>query len=190
MFQRVVVVGAVAVVLAVGLVVLLVVADEIAEGEAVVRGDEVDAGVGLAAVVLVEVAGAGEAVGEVGELAGVALPEAADGVAVLAVPLGPEDGEVADLIAAFADVPGLGDEFDVGEGGVLVDGVEEAGEAADVVELAGEGGGEVEAEAVDVHLGDPVAERVHDEFEHLRVADVERVAGAGVVHVVARVVRR
>src|SRR6202043_2373869 len=113
--------------------------------------------------VLVEVAGAGEAVGEVGELAGVALPEAADGVAVLSVPLGPEDGEVADLVAALTDVPGFGDEFDVGEGGVLVDGVEEAGEAADVVELAGEGGGEIEAEAVDVHLGDPVAERVHEE---------------------------
>ena len=58
------------------------------------------------------------------------------------------------------------------------------------MELAGEGGGEVEAEAVDVHLGDPVAQGVHDELEHLRVVDVEGVAGAGVVHVVARVVLR
>ncbi len=180
--------GAVLVILSVGLVVFLVVADQVAEGEAVVGGDEVDAGVGLAAVVLVEVAGTGEAVGEIGELAGVALPELADGVAVLAVPLGPEDGEVADLVAAFADVPGLGDKFDVGEDGVLVDGVEEAGEAADVVKLAGEGGGEIETEAVDVHLGDPVAERVHEQLKHLRIADVEGVAGAGVVHVVPGIV--
>jgi hypothetical protein len=43
----VVVVGAVGVVVAVGLVVLVVVADEVAEREAVVRGDEVDAGVGV-----------------------------------------------------------------------------------------------------------------------------------------------
>ncbi len=120
---------------------------------------------------LVEIGGAGEAVGEVGEGALVALPEAADGVAVFAVPLGPDDGEVADLIAAVADVPGLGDELDVGEGGILVDGVEEARELGDVVELAGEGAGEVEAEAVDVHLGDPVAERVHDHLEDLRVHD-------------------
>ena len=59
-----VVVVAVAVVFAVGLVVLVVVADEIVQREAVVRGDEVDAGVGLAAVVLVQIAAAGEPVGE------------------------------------------------------------------------------------------------------------------------------
>ena len=55
----IVVVGAVAVVLAVGLVVLLVVADQVVQREAVVAGDEVDAGVGLPAVVLVQVAAAG-----------------------------------------------------------------------------------------------------------------------------------
>src|SRR5207244_3504346 len=52
---------AVVVVLAVGLVVLLVVGDEIAQGEAVVGGDEVDRRVGPAAVGLVKVAGAREA---------------------------------------------------------------------------------------------------------------------------------
>ena len=97
-------------------------------------------------------------------------------------------GELAYLVAAVADVPGLCDELDVGEGGVLVDGFEEGAELVDVVELAGEGAGEVEAEAVDVHLGDPVAERIHEELEDLLVVDVESVAGAGVVHVVAAVV--
>ena len=52
---RHVVVVTVPVVLAVGLVVLLVVADQIVQGEAVVGGDEVDAGVGAAAVPLVEI---------------------------------------------------------------------------------------------------------------------------------------
>ena len=60
-----VVVGAVAVVLQVRLVVLLVVGDEVAQREAVVRGDEVDRGERVAAVVLVQVAGAGQARGEV-----------------------------------------------------------------------------------------------------------------------------
>ncbi len=59
-----VVVGAVAVVLAVGLVVLGLVADQVAHGEAVVRGDEVDRGVRRPAVVGVQVARAGQPGGD------------------------------------------------------------------------------------------------------------------------------
>ena len=39
-----------------------------------------------------------------------------------------------------------------------------------------------------MHLGHPVAQRVHDQLHRVRVAHVEGVAGAGVVHVVALVV--
>src|SRR6266496_893988 len=95
-----VVVAAVAVVLAVGLVVLLVVADQVVEGEAVVSGDEVDAGVGTAAVRLVQVRGAGEPVGDVGHAGLGATPEVANGVPVAPVPLGPAHREVAHLVAA------------------------------------------------------------------------------------------
>ena len=52
----VIVVGAVAIVFAVRLVVLLVVADQIVERESVVRGDEIDAGGRAAAVPLVQIA--------------------------------------------------------------------------------------------------------------------------------------
>src|SRR5262249_19254527 len=78
----VVLVAAVAIVLPVRLVALLRVGDEVGEGEAVVGGDEVDARVGSASTLLVEIAGAGEAIGELGNLAGIALPVAADGVAI------------------------------------------------------------------------------------------------------------
>ena len=81
-----VVVGAVAVVLEVGLVVLVVVGDEVAQREAVVGGDEVDRGERVAAVLLVEVAGAGQARGELADV-GLAAPEVAHRVAVDAVPL-------------------------------------------------------------------------------------------------------
>ena len=64
---RAVVVGPVAVVLEVGLVVLVVVGDEVAQREAVVRGDEVDRRERVAAVVLVEVARAGQARGELAD---------------------------------------------------------------------------------------------------------------------------
>ena len=60
-FQERLCVLAVAVLLAVGLVVLLVVGDQVAQREAVVGGDEVDAGVRPPAGALVEVGAAGEA---------------------------------------------------------------------------------------------------------------------------------
>ncbi len=61
------------------------------------------------------------------------------------------------------------------------------GEHVDVVHGAGQGRREVEAEAVDAHLGDPVAQRVGDEPEHVRLDDMQGVAAAGVVRVPAGV---
>ena len=59
-----IVVGAVAVVLAVGLVVLAVVRHEIVQREAVVAGDEVHAGFGFALLVAVDLGAAEQAVGQ------------------------------------------------------------------------------------------------------------------------------
>ena len=107
------------------------------------------------AIALVEVGRAGQPVGQLGDVDVAALPEGAHAVAVLVVPLAPERREVADLVAALADVPRLGDQLHPGEHRVLVDDVEEGAEAVDVVELAGQGRGQVEAEAVDVHFRAP-----------------------------------
>ena len=138
-------------------------------------------------VFAVEVGRAGEALRELADVA-LAAPEVAHRVAVLPVPLRPEHREVADLVAARPDVPRLGDQLHLREHRVLVDHVEEGREPVDVVELARERRREVEAEAVDVALEHPVAERVHDQPQHGRVDRVERVAGAREVHVEARVV--
>ena len=35
-------------------------------------------------------------------------------------------------------------------------------------QFAGQGAGQIEAEAVDVHLDDPVAQAVHDQLQHAR----------------------
>ena len=157
------------------LVVLLVVGDEVAEREAVVRGDEVDRRERPAPVVLVEVARAGEAGRELAD-GRLAAPEVAHRVAVHPVPLGPEHREVADLVAALADVPRLGDQLHLGQDRILVDDVEEGREPVDLVELARERRREVEAEAVDVALDHEVAQRVHDQPQHRRMHRVERVA--------------
>ena len=104
-----IVVVAVVVVLAVRFVVFVVVADEIVQRETVVRGNEIDAGVGAAAVVLVEVRAARQAISHLADPPFVAFPKAADRVAILAVPLRPEDRKITDLITAFAHVPRLRD---------------------------------------------------------------------------------
>ena len=93
--------------------------------EAVVAGDEIDAGVRPAAAPFVEIAGAAKPRGELGDHAAVAFPELADRVAVLAVPFRPQGGKVAHLVAPFAQVPRLGDQLHLREHRVLVDDVEE-----------------------------------------------------------------
>ena len=132
----------------------------------------------------------GESIAELGQRGRFAPPEVADRVAVLAVPFRPQGWEVADLIAALPDVPRLGDQLDLADDRVLLDEIEERRQPVDRVQLARQGGGEVEPEPVDVHLGHPVPEAVHDQLQHVRVAHVEAVAGAREVEVVAGGARR
>ena len=56
--------------------------------------------------------------------------------------------------------------------------------------VAREGGGEIETETVDVHLEHPIAQAVHHELQRARMEQVEGVAGAGEIHVEARIFRR
>src|SRR5690606_10169224 len=129
---------AVAVLLAVRLVVLVVVGDEVVEREAVVRGDEVDARPGPAPPPVEHVRRAGKAGGKLGKLPLVAAPVGPYGVAIAVVPLGPARREVGDLVAARTDVPGLGDQLDAGEDRILAAGVQKAAALVEAVGLAGE----------------------------------------------------
>src|SRR5207245_10807860 len=106
----VIVVGAVAVFLAIGLIVLVVVFDQVFQRETVVTSDEVDAGVRPPSALFIQVAAAAQSRREFRYRAAVALPKAADVVAVFAVPLRPQNGEVAHLVAALADIPRLRDQ--------------------------------------------------------------------------------
>src|SRR6185312_171424 len=104
---------AVSVAFAVRFVVALVVRNEVPEREPVVGGDVIDARVGLAAVVLIEVAASREPVAQLADLPFVALPKPPHIVAILTVPFSPEHREVADLVATLADIPRFGDELDL-----------------------------------------------------------------------------
>src|SRR5882672_4158288 len=117
----VIVVGAVAIVLAVGLVVLLVVAEQIGEGKTVMHGDVVDAGARVAAVMIEQVGRAGHAAGDFADQAAFAAPVTPHRAAIAVVPFGPLRGERADLVTAKAEVPGFGDELHRREHRVLTD---------------------------------------------------------------------
>src|SRR5262245_25055656 len=139
---------AVAVVLAIGLIVLVVVGDEIVEVEAVMGSDEVDARPRLAATLVEQVSRPGDALDEIRNLPGVSFPEAAHSVAEFVVPFRPARRELADLVAAGADVPWFGDQLDVGEHRVLPAGIEETAALIESVGFARQNGGEIETEAV------------------------------------------
>ena len=148
---------AIAVVLAVGHIVLFVVADQIIEGKTVVRGHEINRRSGAAVIVCIQVRGTGDTRSELAERGWLAAPEVADSVAVLTVPFSPLWWEVTDLVTALTDIPRLCDELDLADNRILLHQVKEGGEAIHIVEFSSQGGGQIEAEAVDMHLGDPVA---------------------------------
>ena len=107
----------------------------------------------------VEVGAAADAAGEAADHPRVAPPEPAHVVAEAAVPLGPAAlGERADLIGA-GGVPGLGDELGVAEDRILGDALEQGRVRQHAAAaIAAEHRREIEAEAVHVHLDDPVAQ--------------------------------
>ena len=70
-----------------------------------------------------------------------------------------------------------------------MDDVEECSQAIDLVQFARQSGGQIEAKAVHVHLENPVTQTIHDQLQNPRMLHVQRVSGARIVHVVARIVR-
>ena len=167
---------------------LLVVADQIVQSEAVVRRDEVDTCIGTAAAVFVQVVAAGEPCGELRHRAGVAAPEPADGIAILPVPLGPQHRKIADLITPLPEIPGLRNQLHLRQHGILMDDVEKRPQSVHVEQFPGEGARQVESKPVDVHLDHPVPQAVHDQLQHLRALHVQRVPAAGEIHVVPQIV--
>src|SRR5262245_16198069 len=137
---------AVAVVLEVGVVVLLVVADQVLQCEPVVRSDEVDARVRTAAAPLIQVIAARDPGCWLGDNAGVAAPEAANRVAVLTVPFGPQHRKIPDLVAALAEIPRFSNQLDLRQHRVLMNDVEERRKTVDVEQLACQRAREVEPE--------------------------------------------
>jgi hypothetical protein len=165
--------------------VLVVVGDEVLEGEPVVTGDEVEAVHRGAVPELVQVAGPGEPAGHVAEDSRDTGDEPAEGVPEPPVPLAPAGaGEVPDLVEARG-VPGLGHHLGVGQGLGQLDVPDHRRVHQWRAVLApGQDRSLVEPEPVDVYVLHPVGEAVQDELVHDGVVAAQRVPTAGVVHVV------
>ena len=84
-----------------------------------------------------------------------------------------------------ADVPGLGDQLHPGQHRVGAHRHQERVVGVVAVLAAGQRGGQVEPEPVDAHLLDPVAQRVEGHLDHAGLGEVQRVAAAGGVDVLA-----
>src|SRR5262245_49728209 len=93
-----------------------------------------------------------------------------------------------ELISARTNVPGLGDQFDAREPWGLANGIKESAARIEAVGLASERGREVKSEAVDVHFGNPIMERIENHLQDARMRKVERVARSRVVDSVAGLV--
>ena len=85
----------------------------------------------------------------------VAPPVRAHRVAVAAVPFGPTRREAANLVAALAQVPWLGDQLHLSQHRVLAHDVKEAAARIEAIVFTRQRGSQVEAEAVDVQLRRP-----------------------------------
>ena len=114
-----------------------------------------------------------------------APPEIAHGVAKLIIPLAPAGRKAADLISAGTDIPGLGDQFDGGENRILAARLQETALIVEAIGFPRQNCAQIEAEAIDMRLLDPVAQAVGNHLEDATMRDIQGVSGAGIIYVVA-----
>src|SRR5262249_8375953 len=118
-----VVVGSVAILLSVRLVMFRVVADQVLERKSVMRGHEIYAGIRSAPASRIQVARSRNSIREFPDNSPIPFPVGAQRIAILVIPLGPTHGKFSDLIAAFAQIPRLSNQFDLGQNRVLMNDV-------------------------------------------------------------------
>ena len=177
----------VAIALAIRLIVLVGVGHKVGQREAVMAGDVVDGG-GRKAAVLVELFGRSQqSFGKIGRQPLVPAPEFPHPVAEKVVPFVERMWKAAQPVAAKAHVPGFRDQLDAGQDRVLPDRVEKGAAGVEPAFAPRQRAGKVKAEAIDMHHLHPIAKRIHHHPQHHRMGEVQRIAGAGVVDIVPRV---
>src|ERR1700722_16878485 len=118
----------------------------------------------------------------------IAAPEAARGVAKAVVPVSERGTELAEAIAARADVPRLGDEARLGENGIGGKRFEERRLGGEAGVAATESRGKIEAKAIEPAIDHPALERANRHFNDQWTVERKAIPGAGIVDVEFRIV--
>ena len=125
--------------------------------------------------------------GERAEHVLIAAPESAHIVAETVVPFAPIAGELPGAPAAGAAIPGLGDDLQLGEFRIGINGGQQRRILVVAVFAAGEDGGQIEAEAVHAAEFRPGAQRVHRQTQTAGAMQGQRVAASAVIGVAPRI---
>src|SRR6267378_4373183 len=185
---RVVLVHAILIAVTIRPVALLVVRDEIVQGEAVVGGYIVHALIGvisLCTTVGKEIVAAIDATHQVRDHPRIAFNKTADVIAEPCVPLQPGNAWEAATKLISAGVPGFCDEMQLTQLWISGD-FTEYGSVSPIegpVRIAAEHRRQIKAESVDMHFMLPVPQAVHHHFAYVSFTEIQSVARAGVVGV-------
>ena len=152
--------------LQVGLVVFMLVTDEILKRKSVMAGDEINAGNRIAPAFFEQVSRAVYAPGKFTGLSGVAAPVTPDGVPVLVVPFGPFNRKTTEMIAAWTRIPGLCNQLGPLQFRRNANAREQRMFPAETLGGAAQNCGQIETESVDTHVPVPIGQAVEHQVLH------------------------
>ena len=116
-------------------------------------------------------------------------PEAANIIAVLVIPFGKSSGELANLIAARADIPWLHDELETLQHGVLCNGCKQRRMGIKPRRSAPQCRPQIKAETVYAGFNCPSAQGIHRKPHHWQAIAGQNISAACIVDIRARVIR-
>ena len=93
------------------------------------------------------------------------------------------------LVAAGADVPRLGDQFQVAQGRVLCDGRQQRRAGVKATCAPPQSGGQIEAKSIEAGPLRPCPQAIHGEAHDVRAVQRQNIAAAGIVDIARRVFR-
>ena len=148
------------------------------------RRDQIDRRRRPFAIAGKEIAGGGEALGEVTQRHVLLQPETARGIAKMVVPFGKQRREVPHLITALANIPGFGNQLERRQYRVAANGLKQR-RVLTKFRRTPHHRRQVEAKTIDVAFINPKAQALQCILHHARMTEVERVTAAGPVVIIA-----
>ena len=181
--------AAIDVVLAVGLVMFRCVGNEIGEGKAIVRSDEIDRPRRGASTRLEDVGGARDACRKVTGERAVAAPESSYRVAIAVIPFAPPRWERAKAMSAGPDVPRFGNQLEIAQHWILRDCLQQRCLGIERIVPSAERGRKIEPKPIDTCCVGVVAQDVQSKAEHRRSVERQRIAAACVIDIMHAIAR-